>query len=336
MSVVIPAYNREAFLADALASVRAQTRAPAEVVVVDDGSTDGTARVAQESGAVVLRQPNRGVSAARNAGIRAATQPWIAFLDSDDVWAPDKLERQFAALAAFPTAAIAFCDFVLEEDGTPMGSGLAARGIAGFAADASRGEALLCEHRALVAAFLRENFMTPSTLVVRRELLLHAGLFDPALRFCEDFEVTLRLLRDARCAFVGAPLVRYRFHRGSACVDGAALRGGMADALALVAAAPERYVADAAAYAERELPALERRAGVAFARRGRFGDARRYLRRSFRRRPALATALAYGGAALLEPAGAPLYLALRGAWRAGRRATAFATRGARTERPERA
>src|SRR5262244_3231712 len=91
ISVVIPAYNAAAFIAEALESVRAQTRAAAEVIVVDNGSTDASPRLAEAAGACVLRLERPGVSRARNVGIRAATQPWIAFLDADDLWQPDKL-----------------------------------------------------------------------------------------------------------------------------------------------------------------------------------------------------------------------------------------------------
>jgi GT2 family glycosyltransferase len=93
VSVVIPAYNRERMLQRALQSVLAQRFAPAEIVVVDDASTDGTAAVAEEMGARVVRhEENLGEGAARNSGIAAATQPWLALLDSDDEWLPHHLE----------------------------------------------------------------------------------------------------------------------------------------------------------------------------------------------------------------------------------------------------
>jgi glycosyltransferase involved in cell wall biosynthesis len=96
VSVVIPAYNAEAYLREALDSVFAQTRPPDEVVVVDDGSTDRTSEVAASYGDRVrlLRQPNRGEAAARNAGVLAARGALIAFLDADDTWLPRYLESQ--------------------------------------------------------------------------------------------------------------------------------------------------------------------------------------------------------------------------------------------------
>ncbi|MGK2964547.1 MAG: glycosyltransferase family 2 protein [Tepidiformaceae bacterium] len=100
ISVIVPAYNGERFLRDALESVFAQTLRPDEVIVVDDGSTDGTASVAQAfPGVRLIQQANRGLPGARNTGIAAARGPWIALLDADDIWVPKKLERQ-AAVAA--------------------------------------------------------------------------------------------------------------------------------------------------------------------------------------------------------------------------------------------
>lgn len=96
MCVVIPAYNRAAHLERCLRSVGAQTRPPAEVIVVDDHSTDGTAEVAESRGARVIRHPeNRGAAAARNTGVLATTSDWVAFLDSDDEWLPHHLAHMW-------------------------------------------------------------------------------------------------------------------------------------------------------------------------------------------------------------------------------------------------
>ena len=102
VSVIIPTFDRISVLPRALDSVLAQTRPAGEVIVVDDGSTDGTAELLERDypGVTTIRQSNRGVSAARNAGLAAASGDWIAFLDSDDEWRPQKLERQLDALAA--------------------------------------------------------------------------------------------------------------------------------------------------------------------------------------------------------------------------------------------
>jgi glycosyltransferase involved in cell wall biosynthesis len=104
VSCIVPAYNAERFLRDALDSILAQTYQPIEVIVADDGSTDGTAGVAAGHGERVrhVRQPHRGLPAARNLGLSAARGEFIAFLDADDLWHPEKLERQMARFHARP------------------------------------------------------------------------------------------------------------------------------------------------------------------------------------------------------------------------------------------
>ncbi len=102
VSCIVPAFNAERFLRQALDSVFAQTYRPLEVIVVDDGSTDATAAVAEAAGVVLLRQENAGFLAARDAGLAAASGEYVAFLDADDLWVADKIERQVAALRANP------------------------------------------------------------------------------------------------------------------------------------------------------------------------------------------------------------------------------------------
>jgi glycosyltransferase involved in cell wall biosynthesis len=108
ISVVVPAWNAERYLGEALDSLLAQTRVPTEVLVIDDGSTDGTADVAEKRGPPVrcVRREHQGPAAARNAGIREARGELLAFLDADDLWLPAKLERQLEALSAQPSVGI--------------------------------------------------------------------------------------------------------------------------------------------------------------------------------------------------------------------------------------
>ena len=112
VSAVIPTFNRKALVLRALRSVYEQTQSVDEIIVVDDGSEDGTrAAIRDEFPAVeILVQDNRGVSAARNRGIAVASGSWIAFLDSDDEWKPSKIERQLGALAQQPSRCLAHTD----------------------------------------------------------------------------------------------------------------------------------------------------------------------------------------------------------------------------------
>jgi glycosyltransferase involved in cell wall biosynthesis len=108
VSVVIPVRDGARFLEEAVASVAQQTRAAREVIVVDDGSADGSAEIAARLGALVERQPQRGPAAARNRGVELATGGLVSFLDADDVWPEDKLERQVATLDARPDVELLF------------------------------------------------------------------------------------------------------------------------------------------------------------------------------------------------------------------------------------
>src|ERR1700721_4618512 len=131
ISVVIPAYNAAAFLPRSIASVRAQTLQPVEVIVVDDGSTDDTKAVAAGLGGRVITRTNSGPSAAKNTGIRMASGDWIALLDADDRWSPEKLERQ-ANRASRETILIytgirVFDDHRIHGFGPPVGAGAAGK-----------------------------------------------------------------------------------------------------------------------------------------------------------------------------------------------------------------
>ena len=213
VSVVIPVYNRAHCVADAITSALSQTRPPAETIVVDDGSTDGTADlIEREFGERVrlIRQANRGVSAARNAGIDAATQPWIAFLDSDDLWESDKLERQVAALAHTGADACG-CDGVIEMADGAVGV-FALRERAGLRV--RTGAALT----GAVREVLRQAVWVQGVLV-RRALIDSAGGFDESLRVHEDVECLARLAIGARWILLPDRLFRIRRLGGTSLSD---------------------------------------------------------------------------------------------------------------------
>jgi glycosyltransferase involved in cell wall biosynthesis len=131
VTVVMTAYNAERFIAEALRSAIDQTAPPAAIVVVDDGSTDGTAEIAAsiDPGIAVHRQPHQGIGAGRNAGLAAVETDLVALLDADDVWLPQKLERQLAALAEQPAREAIFClvDEFADPDDPPPPRGRAPR-----------------------------------------------------------------------------------------------------------------------------------------------------------------------------------------------------------------
>lgn len=191
VAVIIPVYNRPDYLRAALDSVFAQTRLPDEVLVVDDGSTDNTAAVAQEyPGVTFIRQQNSGASAARNRGIQAATSEWVAFLDSDDAWHPDKLRLQLHALEQHPECDVCTSNWqqlVVPETGSRRDP----------PSDLSPGLD--------IAAGLRGSLrLPPGTVLVRRTRLVELGGFDLSAPPCEDWDLWLRLAA-AGCKFVLEP-----------------------------------------------------------------------------------------------------------------------------------
>ena len=207
VSVVIPAYDRAATIRPAVESVLRQTLADIEVIVVDDGSADGTAdaarRIPDPRVRVVALGENRGVSAARNEGVRAARAPWIAFQDSDDEWLPEKLALQMAALGEGDVAV--YCGMAV------IGTTAAGRTRIDYVPDPR----LTGISGEIEPALSKGSFISTQTLVARRDAILDVGGFDEALRALVDWDLALRLCRTGRVAFVDAPLVHQRFSENS-------------------------------------------------------------------------------------------------------------------------
>jgi glycosyltransferase involved in cell wall biosynthesis len=196
VDVVVATNRLLPYLDIALQSVRDQTWANLQLIIVDDGSGDPQAIERAAGGeSIVLHRPNRGLAAARNAGIDAGGGEFIAFLDDDDVWPPRRLEQLIAVLVANPHAVAAFGDGrYVDADGRPFGSW--------ETRNASQGD------------FLSGATPIPriTTLVVRREALARAGVFDTSFRLAEDDEFILRLLRIGPMAGSGTVVVDYRRH----------------------------------------------------------------------------------------------------------------------------
>ncbi len=205
----MPVFNGERFLAETLGSVQAQTLRELEVIVVDDGSTDGSLRrVAQIAPqATVLQQANAGVSAARNLGLLAARGRHVIFLDQDDVWHPEQLERQTAWLEQHPECGAVVCPYSFWH---PVGAAYPAAATA-WPADAGPqadpGFTGWVYHR-----FLWDCWALTSGTLMRRSAVAAAGGFDTSLPYSEDWDLWLRLSRQVQFARLCWPPVLYRQH----------------------------------------------------------------------------------------------------------------------------
>lgn len=296
VSVVIPGYNAERFIGATLATVHAQTAKPAEIIFVDDGSTDRTPDIARGLGAVVLHTNRTGPGGARNAGINAASTQWIALLDADDLWERDKLEAQWLAIEACPEADIVFTDF---SQGVPgemlVPSFLSTRRNYQKVRRSERAPGVVsCDRQSLIKGFFDGNFILPSTVLVRRSLALEVGLFDvDILMGCEDRNFFLRALRIAEVAVVERCLIHRRLHDGNLSNDGLRMDLSAARIGDQVFAHPERYPAGAVEHYRVEQPAVLRSAGVRLLEQGRLPEARSALAKSLRGRFSFRTLATY-------------------------------------------
>jgi len=205
VSVVIPVYNGERYLREAIDSVLQQTYPSIEVVAVNDGSTDGSAEVLASYGdrIQVVHQPNSGVGNARNAGIRACSGEFIGFLDQDDWWLPDKTQKQVNALLADDKVGLVHAPvFYYDNDSGAVVSPLNPH---------ARPELLTgpCFERLLLCNGIRN-----SSAIVRRSVLDHVGLCSPEIagNTVQDYDLWLRIARVASLAFVPEELSYFRLH----------------------------------------------------------------------------------------------------------------------------
>jgi len=214
VSVIIPTYNRAGFLREALESAFAQTYQDFELIVVDDGSDDDTREVVAGFGDQLryLRQEHRGVSAARNAGLAAATAPYLAFLDSDDLWAPEMLATGIDYMEAHPECSLVCSDFAVGE----MEDGSAP----------PRWESFLGVRRARRLAraadfseLANENFVSLCTALVRTSAAREVGGFDESLPCMVDWDFALRIAARRPIGFINRILAYARRHGGNLTGD---------------------------------------------------------------------------------------------------------------------
>lgn len=237
VTVIIPAFNCERYIAAAVKSVLDQTHRDFDLIVVDDGSTDGTAEGLRVFGDRIqlLRQANAGAAAARNRGLRVARGELIGFLDADDWWEPDRLAAQLAAFHAFPAARLAFSDFfVADADGFRLRDRgirwkygvvrdeMSAPWLRVFAEarrvfwfDRGGQEQQANAYCGRVERWLfRGNMINTCSVLLRRDLFHDLGGFDEALQTEEDYDFWLRVARHCPFIYVDAPLLTFRRRPG--------------------------------------------------------------------------------------------------------------------------
>ena len=193
VSIIIPTYNRGWILKDAIDSVLAQDYEDFELIVVDDGSTDTTPQILESFGQeiIVLRQANKGVSAARNRGIAAANGQLVAFLDSDDIWLPGKLSRQVEFFGSTPDAVIHQTEEIWIRNGVRVNPKRRHRKQSGMIFEPS----------------LKLCLISPSAVMIKKNLFNAVGLFDENLPACEDYDLWLRISCRYPVHLIQTPLI---------------------------------------------------------------------------------------------------------------------------------
>jgi len=211
VSAVIPAYNSAEFIAEAITSILKQSTPVYEIIVVDDGSSDNTLAVVKGlSGNIRYhKQDNRGPAAARNQGIKMASGDWIAFLDADDQWTPDKLKKQLATLSRYPELHLIAGDMAeIDQDNHLLTPSVLDKHqlLAVY---------LLEQGRPITHALsklLHKNFIPTGTVLVRRETLLAVGLFNESIRYGEDLELWAKIAANYPMSCLPEILMLRRLH----------------------------------------------------------------------------------------------------------------------------
>jgi glycosyltransferase involved in cell wall biosynthesis len=197
VSIIIPTYNSAEYIAETLDSAFAQTYKNCEIIVIDDGSTDNTKEVLQSymSKIKYIYKENGGVSSARNVGIENAEGEYIAFLDSDDIWLPEKLEKQMERFKSEPDLGLVYSDCIrFNENGIEQSKRIVNRYFEGN-----------------IFIKLLEGYVLPtSTVVVKRSCFSIADHFNESLMVSEDYDMWLRISKHYNIGYAKGPLVKYR------------------------------------------------------------------------------------------------------------------------------
>lgn len=192
VTLIIPTYNRPFLLKEALTSAFEQEKKPDEVIVVDDGSTDETSEIVRAfPEAKYLYQKNSGVSSARNLGITHATSEWIAFLDSDDLWLPQKLRLQLETSEKYPEFLVHYTDEIWIRNGRRVNQGKRHKKYGGW----------------IFEKCLPLCIISPSSVMIHKKIFQTVGLFDETLPACEDYDLWLRIALRYPIHFISEPLI---------------------------------------------------------------------------------------------------------------------------------
>ncbi|MBQ0831325.1 glycosyltransferase family A protein [Marinobacter sp.] len=208
VSVIVPVYNREKLVTETVASILDQTYRDIEIILVNDGSTDRSLSVIknlqqQHPNLIrVIDQENQGQTVARNQGIKAARGKYIAFLDSDDLWSPDKLKLQIPLFTEGVGLVYGGVELI-NENGETTGFDPCDRQIQGH----------------IFPQLLVKNRMTGGSVVVLREALDSVGMFDPEFSAAENWDLWLRICKKYEARLVDTPIVKYRLHQNNMSKD---------------------------------------------------------------------------------------------------------------------
>ena len=194
ISVVIPTYNRRKTIGRSIDSVLNQTLFPSEIIVVDDGSTDGTSDYIQSNFPSIrlLQQPNKGVSSARNMGIRSSNSDWVALLDSDDEWFPQKLEKQVMTLSQSPDIKFCHTEEIWIRNGVRVNQMKKHQKYGGH----------------IFYKCLDMCRISPSSVLFHQSILDDVGYFDEDLKVCEDYDLWLRITAKFPVLYIDESLIK--------------------------------------------------------------------------------------------------------------------------------
>ncbi len=199
-SIIMPAYNSAPYIAQSIDSVFQQTFDDWELIVIDDGSTDNTVDIVNGYGDRVrfLRQKNQGAAAARNYGAQEAHGTWLAFLDSDDIWMPDKLEKQMELTDRYNWSCTDSVFFGHNHDGTTRSSD-----VSPHTSDD------------VLSTLVVNNFIGTSTVLMKKSVFFECGGFDQSLKALQDWDLWLKVASKHSLGYVADAAVRYRVHAKS-------------------------------------------------------------------------------------------------------------------------